>query len=66
MCREHGSARPEGQPRQRYANVVQIVVRNPQFMRAFRQVRKLGCDPAQQDLEFELSPAAIRFAKLIS
>jgi hypothetical protein len=40
MCREHGLARPEGQPRQRYANVVQIAVRNPQFRRAFRQVRK--------------------------
>jgi hypothetical protein len=42
-------------------------MRDPQFMRAFRQVRKLGCDPAQQDVKFELYgrlPAAFSLDQL--
>jgi hypothetical protein len=42
-----GLARPEIRPRQRYANIVQVIVRNPQLMRTFRQGRKVGF-PAQQ------------------
>jgi hypothetical protein len=47
-------ARPDFRPRQRYADVVKIVMRYPQLMRTFRQGRKVGCDPAQQRVKFKL------------
>jgi hypothetical protein len=46
-------ARPELRPRQRYANIVQVIMRDPQFVRPFRQGRKISCDPAQHGVKFK-------------
>jgi hypothetical protein len=51
--RPDGLARPEIRPRQRYANIVQVMMCNPQLVRTFRQRRKIRCDPAQHGVKFK-------------